>query len=192
MTRNDSNRGYSYSCNGAQINRPEDEGIAQSIRENLEPWQSAWEELQSSDILHTDAYENLIQSYESQVKSYAVSWRPKVDEHTLKTTKVSTVTEWKSPQPFVYTPLHGVGGLVLPELCQSIGVEKFVSVPLQVKPDPEFPTVKFPNPEEAGALDLAIETADKEGRTLIIANDPDADRFAAAEKVESVNSVIDL
>lgn len=192
MTGNGSDWGYRYSCNGAQINRPEDEGIAQSIRENLEPWQSAWAELQSSDILHADAYENLIQPYESQVKDYAVSSRSKVDGHPLKATQVSTVTEWKSPQPFVYTPLHGVGGLVLPELCQSLGVENFVSVPLQVKPDPEFPTVKFPNPEEAGALDLAIETADKEGRTLIIANDPDADRFAVAEKVELVNPFIDL
>ena len=86
--------------------------------------------------------------------------------------------------PFVYTPLHGVGGLVLPGVCDSLGVQGFVSVPLQTAPDPEFPTVKFPNPEEAGALDLAIQTADREGRKLVIANDPDADRFAVAEKVQ--------
>lgn len=73
---------------------------------------------------------------------------------------------------------------MLPDVCASLGVENFVSVPLQQEPDPDFPTVKFPNPEEAGALDLAIQTADQEGRTLIIANDPDADRFAAAEKVK--------
>lgn len=76
---------------------------------------------------------------------------------------------------------------MLPDVCSSLGVNDFVSVPLQSAPDPEFPTVKFPNPEEAGALDLAIQTADQEGRTLIIANDPDADRFAAAEKVKSVS-----
>jgi len=76
---------------------------------------------------------------------------------------------------------------VLPDVCSSLGVNDFVSVPLQSAPDPEFPTVKFPNPEEAGALDLAIQTADQEGRTLIIANDPDADRFAAAEKVKLVS-----
>lgn len=69
-------------------------------------------------------------------------------------------------------------------MCQSLGIQDFVSVPAQEKPDPEFPTVKFPNPEESGALDLAMETADKEGKTLIIANDPDADRFAVAEKVK--------
>lgn len=72
---------------------------------------------------------------------------------------------------------------MLPDVCASLGVNDFVSVPLQREPDPDFPTVKFPNPEEAGALDLAIQTANQEERTLIIANDPDADRFAAAEKV---------
>lgn len=77
-----------------------------------------------------------------------------------------------------------MGGLVLPELCHSLGIDNHVSVEAQEKPDPDFPTVKFPNPEESGALDLSIETADKQGRTLIIANDPDADRFAVAEKVE--------
>ncbi|KAJ5725966.1 uncharacterized protein N7483_007323 [Penicillium malachiteum] len=156
-----------YSSNGAQINRPEDEGIAQSIRENLEPWQNAWKELLPCDILHFDAFQNLVGPYETKVQDFARS----------------TVTDWRPFSPFVYTPLHGVGGLVLPELCSSLGVDNIVSVPLQIAPDPEFPTVKFPNPEESGALDLAMETADKEGRTLIIANDPDADRFAAAEKV---------
>ncbi|KAJ5769210.1 hypothetical protein N7520_003769 [Penicillium odoratum] len=156
-----------YSSNGAQINRPEDGEIAQAIRDNLEPWASAWSELQPGEYLHADAYENLILHYREQVKEYANS----------------TVSESRKLSPFIYTPLHGVGGLVLPDVCDSLGVENFVSVPLQAAPDPEFPTVKFPNPEEAGALDLAIQTADEEGRTLIIANDPDADRFAAAEKV---------
>jgi phosphoglucomutase len=99
----------------------------------------------------------------------------------------TTVSDWQPPRPFVYTPLHGVGGLVLPSLCRSLGINDFVSVAAQEKPDPDFPTVKFPNPEESGALDLAIQTADQEGNTLIIANDPDADRFAVAEKVEYVN-----
>jgi Phosphomannomutase len=94
------------------------------------------------------------------------------------------VLEWRSPRPSVYTPLHGVGGLVFPALCGSLGIDNCTTVPAQEKPDPEFPTVKFPNPEEVGALDLSVETADKEGKSLIVANDPDADRFAAAEKVE--------
>ncbi|KAJ5797781.1 uncharacterized protein N7503_007077 [Penicillium pulvis] len=156
-----------YSSNGAQINRPEDGEIAQSIRDSLEPWPGAWDELQPGKYLHADAYENIILSYRARVKEHALS----------------TIPGWKDLSSFVYTPLHGVGGLVLPDVCKSLAVHDFLSVPLQSVPDPEFPTVKFPNPEEAGALDLAIQTADQEGRTLIIANDPDADRFAAAEKV---------
>ncbi|CDM32039.1 hypothetical protein CBS147339_1314 [Penicillium roqueforti] len=157
-----------YSSNGAQINRPEDGEIAQSIQENLEPWPTAWAELQPGEFLHADSYQKLLPHYSSRVAEFTKS----------------TVTNWQPPKPFVYTPLHGVGGLVLPTLCHSLGINDFVSVAAQEKPDPEFPTVKFPNPEEAGALDLAIETADREGKTLIIANDPDADRFAVAEKVD--------
>ena len=59
----------------------------------------------------------------------------------------------------------------------------FFVVEEQMKPDPDFPTVKYPNPEEKGALDLAMATADKHGISLVIANDPDADRLAVAEKV---------
>lgn len=57
-----------------------------------------------------------------------------------------------------------------------------VVVPEQKNPDPDFPTVSFPNPEEKGALDLAISTADKAGVSLVVANDPDADRFSVAVK----------
>lgn len=60
----------------------------------------------------------------------------------------------------------------------------FSPVVEQIEPNPDFPTVSFPNPEETGSLDLAMQTADREGKSLIIANDPDADRFAVAEKVE--------
>lgn len=56
---------------------------------------------------------------------------------------------------------------------------------MQAQPDPEFPTVRFPNPEEKGALDLAIATANKHNASLVLASDPDADRFAAAEKLPS-------
>ncbi|CAG8020124.1 unnamed protein product [Penicillium olsonii] len=156
-----------YSSNGAQINRPEDGEIAQSILENLEPWPTAWAELQPGEYLRADSYQELLPHYVKRVEEFTKT----------------TVSDWQPPRPFVYTPLHGVGGLVLPGVCNSIGIHDFVSVAAQEKPDPDFPTVKFPNPEESGALDLAIQTADQEGKTLIIANDPDADRFAVAEKV---------
>lgn len=71
-------------------------------------------------------------------------------------------------------------------LCEKIGINEMTAVKQQEAPDPDFPTVKFPNPEETGALDLAMETGDALNQDLIIANDPDADRLAVAEKVKYV------
>lgn len=80
----------------------------------------------------------------------------------------------------VYTAMHGVGkGLVHPLLARA-GFTDVVDVPSQIEPDPDFPTVAFPNPEEAGALDEAIKVAQEVGADIIIASDPDADRCSAA------------
>ncbi len=78
----------------------------------------------------------------------------------------------------VYTPLHGVGGRWVREVFARAGYRSFHTVPEQAEPDGEFPTVKFPNPEEKGAMDLALALAGKEGADLVLANDPDADRLA--------------
>jgi phosphomannomutase len=81
---------------------------------------------------------------------------------------------------FVYTPLHGVAaGLALRAFRQA-GFPAPVVVTAQAEPDPGFPTVAFPNPEEPGALNLAIELARRTGADLVIANDPDGDRLAVA------------
>ena len=80
----------------------------------------------------------------------------------------------------VYTPMHGVGWSAIEPLFQSSGSEALIPVPEQVKPDGNFPTVAFPNPEEKGALDLAMALAAEQNADLIIANDPDADRVALA------------
>ena len=70
------------------------------------------------------------------------------------------------------------------EACLQEGFSGMSVVKEQAMPDPNFPTVKFPNPEERGALDLAIASANEHKIDLIIANDPDADRLAAAERVK--------
>ncbi len=79
----------------------------------------------------------------------------------------------------VYTPLHGVGGRWAEAVLRAQGCEP-LSVAEQRAPDGSFPTVAFPNPEEAGALDLAFALAEREGVGLVLANDPDADRLAVA------------
>ncbi|WP_134739548.1 phospho-sugar mutase [Nocardioides sp. 503] len=80
----------------------------------------------------------------------------------------------------VYTPLHGVGGTSVVQVLETAGFAQPSIVAQQEEPDADFPTVAFPNPEEPGAMDLAMELAVHTGADLVVANDPDADRCAAA------------
>ena len=80
----------------------------------------------------------------------------------------------------VLTAMHGVGAAITSRVLAEAGFSNVSLVAAQADPDPDFPTVPFPNPEEAGALDMAIEQAREEGADLIIAVDPDADRCALA------------
>ena len=89
------------------------------------------------------------------------------------------------PSKIVYTAMHGVGTKTLLSLFKSADFSKPILVTEQAEPDPDFPTVAFPNPEEPGAIDLAIKLAIKERADLVIANDPDADRCAIAIRDES-------
>ena len=78
----------------------------------------------------------------------------------------------------VYTAMHGVGGALLERVFQGAGFPAVLPVAEQFLPDPDFPTVAFPNPEEPGAMDLALALAQATPVDLIIASDPDADRCA--------------
>ena len=80
----------------------------------------------------------------------------------------------------VYTAMHGVGTETLQRVFNHAGFATLILVDEQCQPDPDFPTVAFPNPEEPRAIDLALEKARDFGADLVIANDPDADRCAAA------------
>jgi len=82
----------------------------------------------------------------------------------------------------VYTAMHGVGTETLQRVFHKAGFPSPILVDAQCAPNPDFPTVAFPNPEEPGAIDLALETAKSFDADLVIANDPDADRCAAAVK----------
>ncbi len=89
-----------------------------------------------------------------------------------------------APRPsdikIVYTAMHGVGTETIKRVFAKAGFRNLITVDEQCTPDPDFPTVAFPNPEEPGAIDLALLKARAESADLVIANDPDADRCAAA------------
>ncbi|MCW2762636.1 MAG: phospho-sugar mutase [Marmoricola sp.] len=80
----------------------------------------------------------------------------------------------------VYTPLHGVGGSTVTTALKQAGFAEPHVATAQAEPDPDFPTVAFPNPEEPGAMDLAMKLALEVDADVVVANDPDADRCAVA------------
>jgi phosphomannomutase len=86
----------------------------------------------------------------------------------------------------VYTAMHGVGTETAQLVFNKAGFSSLITVEEQCTPDPDFPTVAFPNPEEPGAIDLALKKARDFNAELVIANDPDADRCAAAINDPSV------
>jgi phosphomannomutase len=86
----------------------------------------------------------------------------------------------RPPLNVVYTPMHGVAGPLMLRALRLAGFAAPHVVAAQAEPDPDFPTVAFPNPEEPGALDLALADARRLGADLVVASDPDGDRLAVA------------
>jgi phosphomannomutase len=110
-------------------------------------------------------------------KSWTVLGEDVVSEYVARTSRLA-------PRPgdikIVYTAMHGVGTETVQRVFNHAGFATLILVDEQCAPDPDFPTVAFPNPEEPGAIDLALKKARDFGADLVIANDPDADRCAAA------------
>ncbi|KAH7102927.1 Phosphoglucomutase, first 3 domain-containing protein [Auriculariales sp. MPI-PUGE-AT-0066] len=152
-----------YWENGVQIIAPHDEGIAQSIVSDLAPasWDKADGTLNVTEEITTAYFATVIPSV---IKPFQAP---------------------DKPLRLVHTSLHGVGERFMRKaVAQLGGAVEVMSTPEQADPNPDFPTTAFPNPEEKGTLDLAMAFADNQGVHWIVANDPDADRFAAAEKVD--------
>lgn len=160
-----------YWENGAQIVSPHDKGISKGIEENLEPWPESWstEEALKSPLLK-DPYQDIHTQYFKAIQNHC---------HHRDINKSSKVK-------IVHTSVHGVGHAFVQSAFKAFDLHPPYAVEEQKDPDPEFPTVKYPNPEEGkGVLTLSFALADREGATVVLANDPDADRLAIAEKQES-------
>lgn len=152
-----------YWENAVQIIAPHDVGIAKSILQNLEPRIEHMPDVYTSPLC-IDCSDSMKQSYFTLIRG-------------LVMTKVA-----HSSAKFVNTSMHGVSDPFISEAFRQVGFAPCIPVEKQRLPDPNFPTVKFPNPEEKGALDLAISEATASGADYVLAQDPDADRFTAAER----------
>ena len=156
-----------YWSNGSQIIPPHDAGIAKAIDEVKE-------------ILTWDT--NLVDSHERVQRVFAEAAKLYLDHIRELVWPLPSVEQ---AMPFTYTPMHGVGLTMMKQIAYMLWFRGHFmrEVAAQAQPDPEFPTIPFPNPEEKGALDLAMQEASKNNTDIIIANDPDADRFSVAQRI---------
>lgn len=153
-----------YWQNGAQIIPPHDTAIAKAIEKtppaNRIPLM-ALDEARREGLV-SDIPEGLVDAYLAEVE------------------KLLPRRETRPNLKIVFTPLHGAGGALALAALRRSGFDDVTVVPEQAEPDGAFPTVAFPNPEEAGAMDLALALAAREEAELVLAHDPDADRLAVA------------
>ncbi|CAG2177419.1 unnamed protein product, partial [Oppiella nova] len=155
-----------YFSNGAQITSPHDKNIQKNIMENLKPWDGVWVNNPRNSNKCSDPLEVISKNYFSIIESKIFNKRA-IAESNLRVT---------------YTPIHGVGHVYLTEGLKVCGFKHYFPVESQMRPDPDFSTVTFPNPEEGkGVLDESFKTAAASKSTIVIANDPDSDRCAVAE-----------
>ncbi|XP_050323345.1 phosphopentomutase-like [Bactrocera neohumeralis] len=155
-----------YWENSAQIVPPHDKHIHNRILENLEPWEDSFD----TNGLYICTC--LLADPKDAITAYVQRVQAGVPQEFIDINS-------RSELRFVYTAMHGVGYPFLQKVFEAVRIKPVIYVKEQNDPDPEFPTVAFPNPEEGRvALDMAINLAEREDVEYVIANDPDADRFA--------------
>lgn len=157
--------GYkAYWNDGAQVTAPHDTGIITEVNEVATVKHISKEEaISTGKLILIDSFVD--ERYWNMVKNQL--FRPELIREKAKEVKV------------VYTPLHGTGAMHVEKVLGDLGL-KVITVPEQRNPDGDFPTVAYPNPEEAAALKMAVELAEKEKADVVMATDPDADRFGTA------------
>jgi phosphomannomutase len=186
-----------YWSDGCQIRSPIDQYISTHIQQNLVPWMdyntvlSTYRDKHPDDpccgLSSPDRTEQLIipAYYQAILNSGLMTKQvSKWKSNTAATTSTLLNNKEMVQQPpnFCYTAMHGVGYKFAQQIFTTFEIPMFHSVPEQQEPDPNFPTVPFPNPEEKGALDIAKACAETNHCDIIFANDPDADRLAVAER----------
>jgi phosphoglucomutase/phosphopentomutase len=160
-----------YWGNGAQIIPPHDIGIASCIDQNLQPWQK----YETEDVFNTSPLVHRVT--EAVANSYFTEIKRLSYYHGRAASLVDSHAPVNNNMLITYTAMHGVGYQWVLRSFDALNIPAPSPVEIQtLVPDPTFPTVSFPNPEEKGALNESMKYADSIGSGLILANDPDADR----------------
>ncbi|MBN2290756.1 MAG: phospho-sugar mutase [Candidatus Glassbacteria bacterium] len=157
-----------YWSDGGQVVPPQDKGIIERVRRITGLGQVKW-----------------ISREEAERKGLLEWLGPRIDEDFLSAVAgqavlPEVVRRVAADFGVVYTPLHGTGATLVPQALERLGITRLDVLAEQREPDPEFSTVKSPNPEEKAALELAIARAEKTGASLVIGTDPDCDRMGIA------------
>jgi phosphoglucomutase len=160
-----------YGEDGGQMPPADADALTKYVREIENPLKVevlSDDEAQTSDLI-TIIGEEVDNAYLKEIKAVTINQ--------------DLVNEMGKELKLVYTPLHGTGKMLGEKALKQAGFEKFVLVPEQAVADPDFTTVKSPNPEEHSAFEYAIRLGEKEDADLLIATDPDADRLGAAVRL---------
>jgi phosphoglucomutase len=160
--------GYkAYWEDGAQVVAPHDTNIIQEVQKITSFDQVNWNK--QNDLIHyiEDDFDAI---YLEKVKDLSLS---------------KEAIQAQKSMPIVFSPIHGASGKMVPAALKAFGFENIQVVKEQAEPDGNFPTVIYPNPEEAEALTLAIALGKKTEAALVLACDPDGDRYAAVVPNES-------
>ncbi|MCR4694675.1 MAG: phospho-sugar mutase [Pseudobutyrivibrio sp.] len=164
-----------YWQDGAQITPPHDRGIMDEI-DQISSYDSPLTmecNAAKRNGLYIQMPDFIDEEYIANVKAQAIN--PKI------------ISQMSSDIKIVYTPLHGTGNIPVRRILKELGFEKVYVVPEQEKPDGNFPTVEYPNPESEAAFELALKLAKDVDADIILATDPDADRLGVYAKDKDGN-----
>ena len=159
-----------YWEDGAQIVPPHDKGIIEEVNE----------------ISDFSKIKNMTKEDAEKQGLYNVIGK-EIDDAYIDTLKKlvlnqNTIKKMSDDINIVYTPLHGAGNMPVQRILREIGFKNVYVVPEQEEPNGDFPTVSYPNPEDANAFKLALDLARKVNADVVLANDPDADRLGVYAK----------
>ena len=167
-----------YWEDGAQIVEPTDKEIIQKVNEITDF--ATIKTIEKQEAIEKGLYHTIGKEIDGRY----------MEELQKLVVNQKAIDEMQKDLKIVYTPLHGTGNIPVQTILKKLGFENVYVVPEQEKPDGNFPTVDYPNPEDPKAFTLALKLAKEKDADLVLANDPDADRLGIYVKDTKTNEYI--